>query len=92
MTMKIEEMEEYIKLRDERDKLTEQVAGLTGVNADLTAANGGLTEDITKLRKIVATYVIAADTSADKTKNDEPKTLRELFEAEGERLKTKDGR
>ena len=57
----VNDMEQYIQLRDERDKLLEELEQVRSEAETLKEEREGLTTDVNKLRKIIADNVIAKE-------------------------------
>lgn len=73
----IENMEQYIALRDERDKLKDEIETMRSQVESLTGENGGLSKDVNKLRKIIADNVISKEPTKEEPRG--PIGIRELI-------------
>ncbi len=74
----IGEIEELIKLRDERDTMAEELEVYKARIGELERNEAKANEDMTRLRKIIADSVIASK-PAEQAENKRNKTLKELI-------------
>lgn len=74
----IGEIEEFIKLRDERDMMAEELEAYKARIGELESKEAKLNEDMTRLRKIIADSVIASK-PAERAENEKNKTLKDMI-------------
>ncbi len=72
----IKDIESYIDIRNERDKLLEKIEELTSTTDVLSTEKETLQADIDKLRKIIADNVVANQPTKETV---EPTSLKELI-------------
>ena len=70
-------LDKYVKLKDERDALKVQLGALESNNTELATAYEAAKGEIGNLQKIITKHVVS--TEPDKTVENKPKTLREIF-------------
>ena len=74
----IGEIEEFIKVKNERDSLAEELEAYKARIEELESNEAKANEDMTRLRKIIADSVIASK-PAERVENEKNKTLKELI-------------
>ena len=74
----IGEIEEFIKVKGERDSLAEELEAYKTRVEELETNEAKFNEDLTRLRKIIADSVIASK-PAEQAENKRNKTLKELI-------------
>ena len=74
----IGEIEEFIKVKNERDSLAEELEAYKARIEELESNEAKFNEDLTRLRKIIADSVIASK-PAERAENEKNKTLKELI-------------
>ena len=70
-------IEKYVALKDEYDALKVQLGALESTNTELAVAYETAKGEIGNLQKIITKHVVS--TEPDKTVENKPKTLREIF-------------
>ena len=70
-------LDKYVKLKDEYDALKVQLGALESNNTELATAYEAAKGEIGNLQKIITKHVVSAE--PDKTVENKPKTLREIF-------------
>ena len=74
----IGEIEEFIKVKNERDTMAEELEAYKARIEELERNEAKAKEDMTRLRKIIADSVIASK-PAERVENEKNKTLKELI-------------
>ncbi len=74
----IGEIEEFIKVKGERDTMAEELEAYKTRVEELETNEAKFNEDLTRLRKIIADSVIASK-PAEQAENKKNKTLKELI-------------
>ena len=77
-------LDKYARLKDERDALKVQLDAITATAEKLTGDYEKSKLEIGNLQRIIATHVVA--TEPDKAVENKPKTLREIFMNEYEKI------
>jgi hypothetical protein len=72
-----EMLDKYVKLKDEYEALKVQLGALNSTNTELATAYEAAKGEIGNLQKIITKHVVSAE--PDKTAENKPKTLREIF-------------
>ena len=70
-------LDKYVKLKDDYDALKVQLGALESNNTELATAYEAAKGEIGNLQKIITKHVVSAE--PDKTVENKPKTLREIF-------------
>ena len=70
-------LDKYVKLKDEYDALKVQLGALESTNTELATAYEAAKGEIGNLQKIITKHVVSAE--PDKAAESKPKTLREIF-------------
>ena len=77
-------LDKYVKLKDEYDALKVQLGALESTNTELAVAYESAKGEIGNLQKIITKHVVSAE--PDKTVESKPKTLRDIFLDEFNRI------
>lgn len=77
-------LNKYVKLKDDYDALKVQLGALESTNTELAVAYESAKGEIGNLQKIITKHVVSAE--PDKTVENKPKTLRDIFLDEYNRI------
>ena len=77
-------LDKYVKLKDDYDALKVQLGALESTNTELAVAYESAKGEIGNLQKIITKHVVSAE--PDKTVENKPKTLRDIFLDEYNRI------